>query len=190
MRFTPTFRPPPVLAHSGVPGIAAFVAVGLFLAGTAAAFGAYWVRSHPPTRLPRTATMSLAVVAVGCLLVGTIYPVLVGAQPSLTRPSTTGRLTIVSPRQDQEFRGDPASIPVELQLDGAAVVPLSSLRLTPNEGHIHLYLDGSLVSMTAGLTARITASPGSHQLRAEFVAVDHLPFDPAVSTTVTFSVEG
>jgi len=44
--------------------------------------------------------------------------------------------------------------------------------LVPNEGHIHLYLDGSLMSMTTGLDAQIAASPGLHELRAEFVAVD------------------
>jgi len=48
----------------------------------------------------------------------------------------------------------------------------------------------SLVSMTTGLTARITATPGSHELRAEFAAIDHLPFDPPVIATVTFSVQG
>ena len=39
--------------------------------------------------------------------------------------------------------------------------------------------------MTTGLTAGITATPGSHELRAEFVAIDHLPFDPPVIATVT-----
>jgi hypothetical protein len=63
-----------------------------------------------------------------------------------------------------------------------------SLRLVPNEGHIHLYLDGSLVSMTTALDAQVTASPGQHELRAEFVAVDHSPFQPRVLATVTFWV--
>jgi len=190
MRFASAIRAPVVLAHAGVPGSAAFVAVGLFLTGAGAALGAYWVHSHPPTVLPRAAVAALATVAAGCLLVGTIYPVLVGARPSLSRPSTTGQLEIVSPQPDQRFQGDPASIPVALRLNGANVVAFSSLRLVPNEGHIHLYLDGSLVSMTTGLTARITATPGSHELRAEFVAIDHLPFDPPVIATVTFSVQG
>ena len=58
----------------------------------------------------------------------------------------------------------------------------------PNEGHIHLYLDGALVSMTTGLDAQISASPGEHEVRAEFVAVDHGPFQPSVVTTVAISV--
>jgi len=40
----------------------------------------------------------------------------------------------------------------------------------------------------AALDARITASPGRHTLRAEFVAVDHRPFRPEVVSTVTFQV--
>lgn len=72
---------------------------------------------------------------------------LVGARPGLSRPSTTGKLDIVSPSDGERFQGNPASISVELQLEGATVVPFSSLRLVPNEGHIHLYLDGSLLSM-------------------------------------------
>jgi hypothetical protein len=82
----------------------------------------------------------------------------------------------------------PASIQVDLRLDGGNVVGFSSLRLVPNEGHIHLYLDGSLVSMTTGLDAQIAATPGQHELRAEFVAVDHGPFAPRVVATATFSV--
>jgi hypothetical protein len=53
---------------------------------------------------------------------------------------------------------------------------------------IHLYLDGSLVSMTASLDATIEAFPGRHQLLAEFVAIDHTPFQPRVQAVVTFSV--
>ena len=88
------------------------------------------------------------------------------------------------------FRGSPVSIPVQLRLHGGTVVPFTSLRLVPNESHIHLFLDGSLVSMTTGLHAQISASAGQHELRAEFVAVDHAPFQPRVVATVTFSVRG
>jgi hypothetical protein len=65
-----------------------------------------------------------------------------------------------------------------------------SVRPVPNEGHVHLYLDGSLVSMTTALDARVAAPPGQHELQAEFVALDHVPFQPPVVATVTFSVVG
>ena len=106
------------------------------------------------------------------------------------RPTTNAQLHILSPLAGQVFRGDPADVPVRLQLIGARIVTFTSTRLVSNEGHIHLYLDGSLVSMTSGLEAHVTASPGQHELRAEFVAVDHGPFQPRVQAEVTFSVHG
>jgi hypothetical protein len=130
----------------------------------------------------------MGVIAGACFVVGTIFPLLLGARPSLDRPSTTGRLEIVAPADGAVFRGDPASVVVEVRLEGAKVVAFTSLHLVPNEGHIHLYLDGSLESMVTGLGARVSASPGQHELRAEFVAVDHGPFDPRVVATVRFSV--
>lgn len=179
---------PGLLAHVGIPGPAPFIAMGLFFVGMGAGYGAWWFHTHPPPGLRRTPVVGLGVVAGACLLVATIFPLLLGVRPSLGRPSTTGQLQIVSPPRGAVFRGDPASIPVHLRLKGAKVVPFSSLHLVPNEGHIHLYLDGSLVSMITGLDSQISASPGQHELRAEFVAVDHGPFDPRVAATVTFSV--
>ena len=64
---------------------------------------------------------------------------------------------------------------------------MTSLHLVPDTGHIHLYLDGHLESVT-GVTARISVPPGRHTLEAEFVALDHLPFRPRVTATVTFDV--
>ena len=94
----------------------------------------------------------------------------------------------MSPAGEQVFHGHPATVHVVLSLDGAQVVPFTSLRLVPDEGHIHLFLDGALVSMTTGLTADVSAAPGSHVLEAEFVAVDHGPFDPRVRASTPFSV--
>jgi hypothetical protein len=178
-----------MLGHYGISGPAPFVAMGLFFAGMGAAYGAYWFHHHPPSVLRRAPTFGLGTVALACFVVATVFPILLGARPSLGRPATTGRLTIESPHPNQVFRGVPASIPVHLRLEGAKVVPITTLHLVPNEGHIHLYLDGSLVSMATSVDARITASPGPHELRAEFVAVDHGPFDPRVIATVSFSVE-
>jgi hypothetical protein len=177
-----------VVAHIGNPGPAPFIAMGVFFVGVGAAYGAWWFSAHRPARLRRAPVIGLGVVAGACFVLATIFPILLGARPSLGRPSTAATLRIVSPRQDEVIRGDPASIPVELQLEGGTIVPFTSLRLVPNEGHIHLYVDDSLVSMTTGLSARIAAAPGVHELRAEFVAVDHGPFDPRVAATVTFTV--
>src|SRR5207237_5202570 len=110
----------------------------------------------------------------GCLGLGTALPFIVHAGPLFTRPSTKAQLEILSPRPNEVIVGDPAAVPVVLRLQGGKVVAFTSIHLIPNEGHIHLYLDDSLVSMT-GLVARVTASPGTHTLVAEFVAVDHVP---------------
>lgn len=179
-----------ILAHVGLPGPGPFIAMGIFFAGFGAACGAYWFSNHPSPHLQRAPAVGLGVIAFGCFVLATIFPLLLGARPSLGRPSTVARLEILSPYAGEVFRGDPASIPVDLGLDGGKVVPFTSLHLVPNEGHIHLYLDGSLVSMKTSLAAHIAASPGPHELRAEFVAVDHGPFEPRVTVTVTFSVRG
>ena len=67
-------------------------------------------------------------------------------------------------------------------------MPFSSLHLIPNEGHIHLSLDGRIVAMSTSLRVDIKTLPGRHTLRAEFVAVDHRPFQPRVVAVVTFEV--
>jgi hypothetical protein len=179
-----------ILAHIGVPGPAPFVAMGLFTVAIGASWGAYRLFSHQSGPARRAGSIGLGVVAASCFIIATILPFLLGARPALGRPSTTARLEIVSPSLGEVFQGDPASVAVTLRLTGGKVVPITSLRLVPNEGHIHLYLDGSLVSMTTGLDAVVGASPGQHTLTAEFVAVDHAPFQPRVRATVTFSVSG
>jgi hypothetical protein len=179
-----------VLAHIGVQGTAPLIAMGLFFAAIGAAYGAYWLFNHPSGALRHVMAISLGVVAVGGFVTATAFPFLLGARPSFGRPSTTAQLQILSPRPGEIIRGDPGAVVVKLRLEGGTIVPTTSLRLVPDEGHIHLYLDGSLVSMTGGLDTRITASPGQHELLAEFVAIDHSPFQPRVSATVAFSVNG
>lgn len=66
--------------------------------------------------------------------------------------------------------------------------PFTSTRLQSDEGHIHLFLDGALVSMSLVLSRSLDVEPGRNVLQAEFAAADHGPFDPRVRTSVAFQV--
>jgi len=175
-----------LLAHASFPAPVVFTSEGLFLAGLGAAVGAYWVAHHRDGTSGRIAAVGLGVAAVGCFGVATVLPFIIGPG-SLSRPTSTGRLAIVSPRPAQVFQGDPATVPVSLSLSDATIVPVTTIHVVPNQGHIHVFLDGSLVTMT-GLQASLSVGPGTHTLRAEFVASDHGPFRPPVTAEVTFEV--
>ena len=69
------------------------------------------------------------------------------------------------------------------------MVRFTSRHLVPDEGHVHLYVDGALVSMAYTLQRTVSVLPGHHDLQAEFVAVDHGPFDPRVLDSVSFQVK-
>jgi hypothetical protein len=102
------------------------------------------------------------------------------------RPRSTAVLAILSPEPGAIIHGK--VLHVRLQLTGAKIVPYTSTHITPDQGHIHLYIDGKVVSMLYGLDQTIPVAPGTHLLQAEFVATDHFPFNPRVMRTVTFTV--
>ncbi|HXY71735.1 MAG TPA: hypothetical protein VEM41_04260 [Actinomycetota bacterium] len=169
-------------------GMSGVLAVCLFLAAIPLAVVAWGLLSPPSRGVRRAQGAGLAILAGGCLCAATAVPFVVRPGPSVFRPSTTAKISIVSPRPGAVVRGRPAVVSVRIDLHGGKIVPLTSRKLVPNEGHIHLYLDGALVSMFAGTSTTIRAAPGDHTLTAEFVAVDHGPFDPRVRTSVTFRV--
>jgi hypothetical protein len=114
-----------------------------------------------------------------------------GSTPSATvateRPTSSAELSIASPRNGERVTGD--AVRLEIDLQGAEVVEQTSTDLRPDEGHLHVMLDGTLVSMTSGTSQRLTdLTPGEHLLQVEFVANDHAPFDPRVLAAVTFEV--
>jgi hypothetical protein len=161
----------------------------LFLATLMLAWvGVSRIRDTGFHKLPRAAGWIAAVLA-GCALVAAfVVPPRLRPTIATVRPSTSARLAIMSPRPGQVFRGDPADVPVSLRLIGGRLVRFTSSRLVPNEGHVHLILDGRLLSMTSSTNQTLPLSPGTYQLEAEFVAVDHGPFDPPVTSSVTFRV--
>ena len=118
-----------------------------------------------------------------------------GSDGSTTSPSvapgprlaSTATVTIGAPRDGQTIR-DPA-VDVRIGLEGGRLVDLTTTDVRPDEGHLHVTLDDQLVSMTGELRQTLPdLEAGLHVLKVEFVAADHLPFDPRVIAAVAFTV--
>ncbi len=102
------------------------------------------------------------------------------------RPRTSAHLQIESPTPNQTTG---TAVDLKLALTGATVVSPSEVSgIDPTEGHIHVSVDGKLVSMTYGLSQQLHLTPGTHTVQAEFVASDHRPFANRVVAAVVFQV--
>ena len=110
-----------------------------------------------------------------------------GPQPAGPRPKSTAALAIVSPAPGERISG--TTLHVRIQLTGGTIIPQTSADLSPDKGHVHLSVDGRVVSMAYGVEQDVPVTPGTHLLTAEFVATDHFPFNPRVLKTVTFDVQ-
>jgi hypothetical protein len=145
---------------------------------------------HQPnrTRTTRLALAALAVVLLGaCSSSGgstsTPAPTTVA-----TRPASTAKLTILTPRNGQTLSRQASE--VRLGLTGAKIVSQTTTHIRPDQGHIHLLVDGKLVAMNYGLDEQLPKlPPGQHLVQVEFVAADHAPFDPRVLTQAAFTVK-
>lgn len=142
-------------------------------------------------RLPRWSGIALVAlappVALASLVVPALWPSNVASGP---RPASTASIAIESPRPGRSITED--RLMVSIRLEGGEIVDETSTDLAPNLGHLHLFLDGEIVSMTYGLEQVVETgdlAAGPHRLRAEFVALDHAPFDPPVVATVAFVKE-
>jgi Family of unknown function (DUF6130) len=133
--------------------------------------------------------LAASVVAVA-LLVGAVGCAPGSSSSSTTdtaRPTTAAKLAILSPEPGATTGSD---IILKLQLTGATVVaPAQVTGVVPTEGHVHVSVDGKLVSMAYGLTQPVRGlTPGQHTILASFVASDHRPFTNQVVATVVFQV--
>ena len=104
------------------------------------------------------------------------------------RPTTTARMQIVEPTPNAVTGPD---FTVKVDLKGGRVVKQTTGKLTPDEGHIHLSLDGKGYVMSYGAQQDFRdIAPGQHSLQAEFVAKDHAPFTNRPRAFVRFNVGG
>lgn len=104
------------------------------------------------------------------------------------RLRSTATVTILEPEPGAVVTA--TSVRVRIGLEGGRIIEQVSTNLKPDQGHIHLLLDGRVVQLLGSLDETIEdLAPGAHLLQVEFVAADHGPFSPRVLAAVSFTVE-
>lgn len=180
-----------MLAHAGGAdefGSTIMVAVAIVIGWA----GLSRLRGRGFPRVPPWGAWALAVAAPIVLVASFVVPARLWPTPSVSgpRPTSSATIAFTSPSMGQTVRSE--TLEVVVRLDGGTIVDGSSTNVTPDTGHIHLFLDDRIVSMTYGEEQVIDIGdlePGPHELLAEFVAADHAPFATRVVATVTFLTE-
>jgi hypothetical protein len=144
-------------------------------------------RHHRPMAAPALAALA-ALLLAACSGSGSSGSAAAPATTALAdRPASTAKLTILAPRNGQTVSSQTPE--VRLGLKGAKIVPQTSTHIQPDQGHVHLLVDGQLVAMNYGLNERLPKlNPGQHLVQVEFVAADHAPFEPRVLAQAAFNI--
>ena len=179
-----------MLAHAG--GADELAATILAAAGLVLAWIAVTrLRGRGFGRMPKAVAVGLGVLAPFALVASVLAPMWFGPTTAGgPRPRSTATIAFVEPAPGDVVRGE--EIAVDLAIEGGRIVAETTTNVTPDTGHVHVYLDGELLSMTYGAEQMLPVAdlePGAHRLLAEFVAADHAPFAPRVTATVTFVKE-
>jgi len=179
---------PRLIAHGGRPDelVAQILVLATIVVGWV---GIARVRGKRFAWMPRAGGWLLVGLAPVLLAFAILVPTVIWRTPAPTvdRPASTAVVSIAEPAEGQQV--STATMGVVTEISGATVVDGSATEVTPDTGHVHVYLDDRLMSMAYAPEQEIAIdwlSPGPHVLRVEFVAADHGAFEPPVETSVTF----
>ena len=104
------------------------------------------------------------------------------------RPASPAHIRLVSPAPGATVQG--GMMHVVVAVDGGTITTQTTRNINPTTGHVHLYVDQVLIYMAYSLQQDVPVHAGTFQLQAEFVAADHIPFNPRVVTSQIVTVTG
>ena len=130
-----------LLAHAGTPDelvTELLVVASGFMAWTASK----GLRDGRASALSRPAAMLLLGGAVVVVASAFVIPAkfMKPPQPAAIRPASVASLAIDEPKAGEHVSG--SALGVTIELNGGMIVPTSTTKLTPDTGHLHLYIDG------------------------------------------------
>jgi hypothetical protein len=146
----------------------------LLIAGGLAFVGAFVFRSVKPDKIGPPWALFIA----GAILIALAFIV-----PSL-EGGTDAEVGFAFP---QDGATVPANEPFDVEIDLTG----GELASSPSDsgGHLHIFVDGSVISMPSTTTAEVTLEPGEHELRVEYVDIQHASYDPPIQETITVTAE-
>lgn len=130
----------------------------------------------------------LAVALASILLAACISPP-AAPKPAAPTPGAPKAgipsLSVVSPAEGTTISGGQVAVSIKVE---SFTIKGAGGANRPNEGHMHMKLDGGAVTMVYGDSHTLSGvPPGKHTLEVELVNNDHSPFSPPVKKTVSFS---
>jgi hypothetical protein len=148
--------------------------IALLIAAGVAFVGAFVFRSIKPDKIGPP--WALFITGAILVVLGLLVPRLEGG--------TDAEVAFASPLDGATV---PANEPLEIEIDlegGELATSTSS-----SGGHLHIFVDGSVISMPSTTTAEVTLEPGEHELKVEYVDIQHASYDPPAQETISVTAE-
>jgi hypothetical protein len=105
---------------------------------------------------------------------------------TVAAPDEVG-ISITSPADgDTVSAGEPVQVSVDLT--GAELTSETESE-DPTRGHLHIFVDGQIISMPSSTTNEVELEPGEHTIAVEFTTADHRSFEPRIQDAITVTAQ-
>jgi hypothetical protein len=175
------------LAHSGAGQPVEEVTSLLLIGDTVLVLWLFEKRGKAKNPMSKRRTWLLGGVVAAVLAVAVTTPLWLPKKSTSTGPrrETSARIAIRSPQSGATVGHQ---VPVKIELIGGTLVGTNVVK-GPDGGHIHLLLDGEILSQSLELEQTVKVDKaGAHTITAEYVQADHQPFKTPVQASVFFTV--
>jgi hypothetical protein len=95
-------------------------------------------------------------------------------------------VSIASPRDGDTVAA--GAVQLEVEVDGGSLTSETQSE-DPTMGHLHIYVDNTLISMPSTETTDVELDSGEHTIAVEFTTADHRSFDPRITDEISVTAE-